>query len=408
MPAPVRAARAKAKDARVRIRQGIALCLSGGGFRASLFHLGALRRLNEVGILGEFDEISSVSGGSIIAAHLAKRIEDWPAPGSSVRDWDAQVAAPFQEFASRNLRTLAILSKLLPWNWFDEDNGVHELAKRYRALHDGKLGDLPDRPRFTFCATDLVYGVNWEFSKQRVGSYRAGYIKGHESWTVALAVAASSCFPPVFSPLQIKVKPEQFRDATGEETADERRRNIADLRLSDGGLYDNLGLEPVVKEHGTVLVSDGGAPFDPKPDSGILARLGRYTSIQGRQVAALRKRMLHGEFNSVDRQGQPRLRGAYWAIDDYTALPEVVGYGRQLAEKRISAIRTDLDAFSMDEMKVLENQGYLACAESLANGQYMASINTSPIVAPYQDMLDESRAMRALTTSHKRRPLGRW
>jgi len=58
-------------------REGIALCLSGGGFRAALFHLGALGRLNELGILSLVDKISSVSGGSIIAAHLAARVYPW-------------------------------------------------------------------------------------------------------------------------------------------------------------------------------------------------------------------------------------------------------------------------------------------------------------------------------------------
>jgi NTE family protein len=44
---------------------GIALCLSGGGFRAMLFHLGTLWRLNEFGYLPKLKLISSVSGGSI-------------------------------------------------------------------------------------------------------------------------------------------------------------------------------------------------------------------------------------------------------------------------------------------------------------------------------------------------------
>lgn len=49
---------------------GIALCLSGGGYRAMLFHLGALWRLNEWGYLKRLDRISSVSGGSITAGLL--------------------------------------------------------------------------------------------------------------------------------------------------------------------------------------------------------------------------------------------------------------------------------------------------------------------------------------------------
>src|SRR5215217_1973444 len=52
-------------------QQGLALCLSGGGYRAMLFHLGVLWRLNEAGILLRLDRVSSVSGGSIIAGVLA-------------------------------------------------------------------------------------------------------------------------------------------------------------------------------------------------------------------------------------------------------------------------------------------------------------------------------------------------
>ena len=55
-------------------RAGVGLSLSGGGFRAALFHLGALRRLNELGLLHQLDSISSVSGGSIISAFLACRL----------------------------------------------------------------------------------------------------------------------------------------------------------------------------------------------------------------------------------------------------------------------------------------------------------------------------------------------
>src|SRR3954452_20292285 len=62
-------------------RRADALCLSGGGFRAALFHLGALRRLDELGVLARVDTVSSVSGGSILAAHLADRLRPWPAVG---------------------------------------------------------------------------------------------------------------------------------------------------------------------------------------------------------------------------------------------------------------------------------------------------------------------------------------
>src|SRR5688572_24600705 len=54
---------------------GTALCLSGGGYRAMLFHVGALWRLNEWGYLPKLARVSSVSGGSITAGVLGLK---WP------------------------------------------------------------------------------------------------------------------------------------------------------------------------------------------------------------------------------------------------------------------------------------------------------------------------------------------
>jgi len=54
---------------------GIGLALSGGGFRATLFHCGALWRLNELGYLQKLARVSSVSGGSITAGLLGLK---WP------------------------------------------------------------------------------------------------------------------------------------------------------------------------------------------------------------------------------------------------------------------------------------------------------------------------------------------
>ena len=59
-------------DAQQQITVG--LCLSGGGFRASLVHLGALRRLHELGILQQVDTLSTVSGGSILPGYIADRL----------------------------------------------------------------------------------------------------------------------------------------------------------------------------------------------------------------------------------------------------------------------------------------------------------------------------------------------
>src|SRR5690349_24700851 len=59
---------------RGRPESGIGLCLSGGGYRAMLFHVGALWRLNELGYLTRLTRVSIVSGGSIAAAVLGQTL----------------------------------------------------------------------------------------------------------------------------------------------------------------------------------------------------------------------------------------------------------------------------------------------------------------------------------------------
>jgi Patatin-like phospholipase len=55
-----------------RGRPSIWLALSGGGFRAAIFHYGCLKRLHELGLLGHVYAISATSGGAVVAALLEK------------------------------------------------------------------------------------------------------------------------------------------------------------------------------------------------------------------------------------------------------------------------------------------------------------------------------------------------
>ena len=255
-------------------RQGTALCLSGGGYRAALFHLGGLRRLNELGILTRIDTFSAVSGGSIVAAHLARQAAAWPATGMPVPAWEERVARPFRAFCRRNIRTGAVARRLLPWHWRESRTAVAALAEQYaRRLLPTRFSELPDRPRFVFCATDLAFGVNWVFDsgvadgvRGRLGDYQAGYVRPIPDWPVALAVAASSCFPPVFDPLPVDLDPTRLLGGRYAEA--DRHELVAGIRLSDGGVYDNLGLEPVWKDHAVVLVSDGAASSRARPTAG--------------------------------------------------------------------------------------------------------------------------------------------
>lgn len=401
-----------------RARAGIALSLSGGGYRAALFHLGALRRLNELGILSKVDTVSSVSGGSITAGYLADILGDqWPVPGTASSTWRT-VEAGVRKLCRKNIRTVPVLLRLLPWNWVRPEVSIRSLIDRYRReITNLHLSQLPAHPRFVFSATDMSYGVNWIFSRDKVGSYMAGHlVPTAERFSVADAVGASSCFPPVFAPLPADCKPDELVGGLDQDAA-RRPARIRGLRLSDGGLYDNLGLEPVWKRHRFLLVSDGGGTFEAEGDGGLLWRLSRYTQIVGRQVGALRKRWLIAGFqlsNPENPESDPDngLAGTYWGIGSSTGSygGGVPGYSQGLVEEVISEVRTDLDSFSDAEIEVLINHGYLlaaAAADRWLRPLGLIAVD-APLAIPFESRMDETKVRKWLAESHRRTlPFGR-
>ena len=383
-------------------RAGVALCLSGGGFRAALFHLGGARRLNELGILSSLDAISAVSGGSIFAAHPADRLRPWPAPGEVAPDWEGRVAAPFRAFTSHNLRTIPLARQLLPWHWFTLSVAVETLAAAYeRRLTRLTLPELPERPRIVFSATEMAYGVNWIFERSRTGDFQTGYQRPAPAMPVGRAVAASSAFPPYFPPMVLRFRPDQLTG--GHARGAKRDEIVGHITLTDGGAYDNMALEPVWKRTGAILVSDGGATFEIGMTSNPLLRLLRYGALLGRQAEAVRKRWLMASMATGARGG------TYWGIattpPEYGAVP---GYPPDLVRDVIARIRTDMDAFSAVEAAVLENHGYLLTDAALHRFAPALIAHDAPLAIPHPEWMDETRVRRALAGSNRRTILGRW
>lgn len=403
-------------------RVGTALCLSGGGFRAALFHLGAVRRLNELGVLSQIDVVSSVSGGSILSAFLARHLQPWPQQGVILPsdEWEERIGKPFRAFTAKNLRTIPLLKRLLPWNILKPSTAVEALQERYRReITDNTLPSLPDRPNFIFNAADLSYGVNWVFEKRQVGDYQVGYLRPAPDWPVARAVAASTCFPPLFDPMPV---PDDFKSARLVESQSKRDKDenytrlLSTLLLSDAGVYDNLGLEPVWKSCKTVLVSDGGATFDPDWDKGFIWRLSRYMKVMGNQATAIRKRWLISSFVAREYSANPYgLDGTYWGIGTPSRRyatdenPNPPGYSLSLVTNLIAQIRTDMDSFSEAERAVLENHGYtLADAAIRKYASDLINAGAHPLNIPNPEWLDEKKAARGLKNSDKVRLFGRW
>ena len=328
---------------------GVGLCLSGGGYRAMLFHAGALWRLVEAGKLLEITRISSVSGGSITTGVLALA---WPdlAAGGGMRAFQAKVVAPLRDLANHTIDERAVLGGI----FLPGTIGSHVAGAYARHLFGNKtLQDIPPDPYFVFNATNLETGTPFRFSRTEAADYRVGRI-AKPAIRIADAVAASSAFPPVLSPFILDVHPGDFDPPRPGELADNAFRN--EISLSDGGVYDNLGLEQVWKHCRTVLVSDGGGRLadDASPPGDWARQALRVMEVIDHQVRNLRKRQVVGSLASGQRLG------SYWGIRT-----DIADYGLSdalpaphVATLKIAAIATRLRRMDAREQERLINWGY--------------------------------------------------
>ena len=339
---------------------GTALCLSGGGYRAMVFHVGVLWRLNELGYLPRLDRISSVSGGSIAAGVLAL---NWSRLGFDehgvAQHFVQQLVSPIRRLADHTVDTGAVLAgAALPFLSISD-----AVAKAYRKhlFGDATLQDLPDQPRFVINATNLESCSLLRFSKPYLADYRVGRVD-HPRISLAVAVAASSAFPPILSPSRLDLDRETWQTDPGNTlTAEGFRRSI---RLTDGGVYDNLGLETAWKRCKTIIVSDGGGgPVEPEedPPPDWPRQMLRVLFILDGQVRALRKRQVVGAFRSNERSG------VYLGIrSDLSGYPldDPLPVDRARAE-RLAATPTRLAAMSPQLQEELINWGYVVCDTGL-------------------------------------------
>ena len=206
--------------------------------------------------------------------------------------------------------------------------------------------------------------------------------------------------------MRLRLDPAALKGGSAPRDA-RREECLSDLRLTDGGDYDNMGLEPVWKSHAVVLISDAGGLFTQESDKGLLWRVPRYQAIQERQARGLRKRWLIASFC------EGTVEGTYWGVGGAAShyAPGAAGYGEDLARDVIAEIRTDLDAFSDAEAAVLENHGYLLAEAALRCHVPALVADAPPAAVPRPDWYPPARgeaAIRAaLADSGRRRVWGR-
>jgi NTE family protein len=331
-----------------------------------LFHLGVLWRLAELGYLGTADRsgkhgpigtlqrISSVSGGSIIAGVLGIAWTDLKVDEDDLLErFRELVVKPVEGFASQT--TVSIWSAAWAAVLSTVNRSVSRVYRR-RLFGDKTLQDFPDSPRFVINATNLQSGALWRFSKPFTRDWRVGEIKNPTD-SIASVVGASSAFPPFLSPARFKYDESQYTPGSGSGL--QKPPYTTRPALSDGGVYDNMGLETVFKNFQTVIVSNAGGGFKPK--SKIVGDWAlqsyRVMSTIDNQVRSLRKRVLISSLASLDKFG------VYWSIrsdiDGYPAddkLPCPHNRTRELAD-----IPTDLAAKDKTTQRRLINWGYAIC-----------------------------------------------
>jgi len=353
---------------------GIALCLSGGGYRAMLFHSGALWRLNELGYLSKLDRVSSVSGGSITAGVLALNWNRLAFDAQGVAtELTTEVIAPICAMANVDIDIPDILKGLfLPGTVADK------VVASYKEHLFGQatLQDLPDKPRFVINATNVQSGALWRFSKPYNADWRVGVVPNPNT-LLAVAVGASSAFPPVLSPARLKLDPNSFTPGSGAEL--QREPYTSDVFLTDGGVYDNLGLETAWKVYSTILVSDGGGHLAPEesPDTDWAHHALRVNDLIDNQVRSLRQRQLIDSFTSGERTG------TYWATRSDMAHYPAAGTlpCPFAATQKLAAVPTRLTSLDDTTQKRLINWGYAICDAAMRG--HVVPGGAAPASFPY-------------------------
>jgi NTE family protein len=234
----------------------IGVSLSGGGFRATVFHLGVLARLAEEGRLEDVAVLSTVSGGSLCVGLVYAHSDfGWP----SSREYLDQVLPKARDLLTSQDLQLGMIGRVLrvPTRIFDTRADDLSLLLQERWGVTASLDALPPVPRWLINATCYETGENWCFERQSMGDPEFGY--SHDTdIPLSDALAASAGFPGLIGPLEFNTRRRTWFQYAGGQDAHGPLHNtvpvqpaFSGLHLWDGGVYDNLGLE-------SLRNSDGG------------------------------------------------------------------------------------------------------------------------------------------------------
>ena len=338
----------------------LSLCLSGGGFRATFFHLGLIALLRTAGLLSNVTHICAVSGGSILAAHL---VQNWARYNGS---WDQfeRAAREVIEFGQIDLRGRIVrrwlLGAIVSWiplvNRYLQRTRLLEryYTKRLYRRETLKSLDADDAPNLYILSTSMTTGNLCAFNKSGMSIDSPDHAQELRSGLLplGLAVAASSAFPPLFPPLRIT---RDQLDVSASEFPYEHDY------LTDGGVFDNLGIRKLHQlidqglDTDIVILSDASSVFDWDTES-------TFSFLPSRTVRAtdiLMKRV--GDLEAETTQLRERNADITFltvSIDEVVPWASVENALDEDLQKKIAKTRTDLDRFSDVEIECLTRHGY--------------------------------------------------
>jgi len=337
----------------------LGLALSGGGFRATLFHLGVIQGLRALDQLRNVTDVSGVSGGSILAAHLVDNWNRYIGPG----DQFAQAAEEIIELAQRDVRGRVLRSRswrtmaIVPL-FFNGSTIADRLEAEYATLlGNGTFADVRAKavtgwPSLAILSTSLTTGQLVGFHLDGITFWPGNDLSDVRTTSLARAVAASAAFPILSNPIPI----------TRAELGFEERRGTDHL-LTDGGVYDNLGaiwLAIAAREASRVpldrlIVSDAGRPFDWKTARGLFSRNMRANDLLMWRLA------------KYDAKRVRRCVGSCQVLSIGHRYTHKAPADHPNMRDRLSAcrIRTDLNCFFNDEVELLRRHGRCVALDML-------------------------------------------
>jgi predicted acylesterase/phospholipase RssA len=334
-------------------------------------YLAEARRLSDVSV------ICGVSGGAVATAAVGSGVAT--AAGRDALDQSgfmAEIFDPFlQAVTSRNLRQEAVGrwlgQRILP-------GGRPRNLILAEVLHEAlfprltTLAELPDNPQLIFTGTELGAGRAFRFAKGFIGSWDYGYRAPPQAFEVAEAVAASAAAPPFVPPLQLRSSDLGLANAPSV------------LTITDGGVYDNLGIEwfqgwstqrrpeSAIAADDLIVVNASGPLVRARGRLRGLRALNRSRKVQYAQTQATRIRWLVAEFEAGRQQGM------YLGVTGDPRKYRLPGgvpvdpscYSGALPSKLITplaGLRTDFNRFTVDEARLLSYHGYWSAHARIAS-----------------------------------------